>query len=62
MASIMTHLLRKLSTLFLAFEIVLALSYATKLAHAEVWSPLVQRRKKWRSKATNGITPTCASQ
>ena len=62
LASIMTHLLRKPSTLFLAFEIVLALDYTTKPAHAEVWLPVTRREKKWRSKATEGITPTCASQ
>ena len=62
MASIMTHLLRKPSTLFPAFEIALALEYAMKPAHAEVLAPVTQREKKWRSKATEGITPTCASQ
>ena len=62
MAFTMTHLLRKLSALFPAFEIALALSYATKLAHAEVWSMLVQREKKWRSRAMDSINLTCASQ
>ena len=60
MASIMTHLLLKPSAFFPAFMIALALPAATKLAHPEVWSPLIRRKKKWRSRATDGITPTYA--
>ena len=62
MASIMTHLLRKPSTLFPVFEIELALPAAMKLAHPEVRPSLIQTKKKWRSRATDGITPTYASQ
>ena len=61
LSSIMTHLLRKPSALFPAFEMALALEYATKPVHAEILAPVTQREKKWRSKATEGITPTCAS-
>ena len=54
--SIMTHLLRKPSALFLAFEIALALEYATKPTHAEMLAPVTRREKKWRSNATEGVT------
>ena len=62
MASIMTHLLLKPSAFFLAFEIALALPAVMKLAHPEVWPSLIWRKKRWHSRATDGITPTYASQ
>ena len=61
-ASIMTQLLRKPSALFPAFEMALALEYTTKPAHAELLVSETRREKKWRSRAMEGITPTCASQ
>ena len=61
MASIMAHLLLKPSAFFPAFEIALALPTAMKLAHPEVRTLLMRRKKKWRRRATDGITPTYAS-
>ena len=58
----MTHLDRMLSALFPVLEIELALPHATKLAHPEVCSPLMRRKKKWRRSATDGIMPRYASQ
>ena len=62
LASIMTHLARILSALFPVLEIELALPDAMKLAHPKMYPSLTQRKKKWRSSATDGITPTYASQ
>ena len=62
MALIKTHLALRLSAFFLVFEIELALPAAMKLAHPEIWPSLARRKKKWRSRATDGITPRYASQ
>ena len=62
LASIMAHLLLKSSAFFPVFEIELAFPAVMKFAHPEAWPSLMRRKKKWRRRATYGITPTYASQ